>query len=413
MHYLILDPLEGYSARMVEFLGARGFRGIAVLSDSRAGRSWSLAASRRLGQHIDASYVVEDPTGLEALAARLLDDFPAGFLGIIPWAEDNVLLGAQLGDLLSLNWNPARVIERCRDKRAMKAWLRTMGTVRLNAGRVVVSAQAALGFQARVGSWPIVVKPVGGSGAENVYFPMTGDELLRDCQRVFESGDEVLLEEFIGGDEFVVNGVADRDGNLLVTDVWRYDKRPGPGGPNLYVQTIKISTSEEIFHELGGYAAAVIRSLELRRAPVHMEVKVDGRGPCLIEVGARLGGGNQPLLASKLHGRSLFELVACHYLTELQAHVGELSYDRYDRNEARIVSGVAERELPVIHRVHGVDQVERLPSFEGFGFLRKQGQPLPLTRDLGTKSYEAYLMHPDPQQIARDTQAVWDLLRFE
>ena len=207
--------------------------------------------------------------------------------------------------------------------------------------------------------------------------------------------------------------VADRDGDLLVSDVWRYDKRSGAGGPNLYVQSIKVGTQKRLFHILGRYAATVIRSLELRRAPVHMEVKVDDRGPCLIEVGARVGGGHQPLLASKLHGRSLFELVACHYLTDLPAQTADLSYERYDRNEARIISGVAEHELEVIRRVHGVDEVERLPSFEGFGHIRKQGQSLPLTRDLGTKSYEVYLIHPDPVQIAKDAQAVRDLIRFE
>ena len=63
-----------------------------------------------------------------AVAERLTRDFPAGFAGIIPWDEMGVFFGAELGEVLDLGWNPVRVIERCRDKGVMKAWLRRHAT---------------------------------------------------------------------------------------------------------------------------------------------------------------------------------------------------------------------------------------------------------------------------------------------
>ncbi|MEM6792729.1 MAG: ATP-grasp domain-containing protein, partial [Acidobacteriota bacterium] len=228
-----------------------------------------------------------------------------------------------------------------------------------------------------------------------------------------ESGlGEVLLEEYIGGEEFAVNGLVDHEGRLLVTDVWFYDKRNSHGERNLYYQSVKISSHEEPFGELAAYAAAVVEAMGLRRSPVHMEIKIDRQGPCLIEVGARFAGGDQPVLASKLHHHSLFELAVCHYLDELPVSPSDVDYEHYDHFSARIVSGIQQSEIQRIRAVLGTEEVERLPSFAGFGFLRPPGISLPATRDLNTKSYEVYLLHPDPRQVQADARAVRRLIRY-
>ena len=411
--YIVLDPTDDYARRMVEFLGRVGLRAVAVLTSPWRTAQWRHGWYRRLGDLVIASYeVAGEPVA--AVASALAHDYPDGFSGIVPWDEMSILYGAELGEQLGLGWNPRQVIERCRDKGVMKEHLRQVGRVRINAGAVVKDAAEAIAFQEALDRWPVVVKPTGGAGSAHVTFAGDRGELLRGCQEVLESGDgEVLLEEYVGGRELAVNGMVDKDGNFLITDVWLYDRRESHGVPNLYYETIKVGTETSIFGELASYAAAVIEGLELRRAPVHMEVKVDDRGPCLIEVGARLPGGNQPMLASMLHGRSLFELAACHYLDELPLSGGDVNYSRYDRFAARIVSGIQPVTLPAVRALVGLDEVERLPSFVGSGLLRRPGMPLAQTIDLRTKSYEVYLLHADPEQVAHDAQAVRQLLRYE
>jgi hypothetical protein len=66
-----------------------------------------------------------------------------------------------------------------------------------------------------------------------------------------------------------------------------------------------------------------------------------------------------------------------------------------------------------VRAVHGIDDVQELPSFAGIGMLRPPGLRLPVTRDLNTKSFEVYLLHPDPWQIERDAELVRRLLRYE
>ncbi|NJL28677.1 MAG: ATP-grasp domain-containing protein [Thermoanaerobaculia bacterium] len=413
MRYVIMDPIGTYASRIMEFLGGLELEAIGVFTSQRNVHAWEARWSRELGHLTSDVYLATEHDDLEELAARVEHDWPGGFAGIIPWDEMSILRGAQLGELLELGWNPVRVIERCRDKHVMKAWLRRTGKVRINASRVVRNAEEALGFQAELGRWPIVVKPSADAGAHFVSFAGNPGELLRGCQQVRENGrGDVLLEEYIAGDEFAVNGIVDKDGDLLVTDVWYYDKRASHGIANLYYQSIKVGSSEEIFWLLARYAAAVVEALELRRSPLHMEVKVDDDGPCLIELGARFAGGDQPVLASKLHGRSLFELAACHYLADLPVTAMDVHYERYDSLEARIISGIQTVEIPRVQAVLGLEEVQELPSFDSIGVLRRPGMPAPQTRDLDTKAYEVYLVHPDPRQVARDAHEVRRLLRY-
>jgi biotin carboxylase len=410
--YLVLDPTDDYARRMVEFLGRVGLQAVAVLTSPWRRAQWHNGWQHRLAELVVASYEVEGEPVAD-VAARLAADFPEGFSGIVPWDEMSILYGAELGERLELGWNPRHVIERCRDKGVMKEYLRRAGTVRVNAGAVVHDAEEAIAFQEALGRWPVVVKPTGGAGSAHVTFAEEPGELLRGCQEVLESGDgEVLLEEYVGGVELAVNGMVDRAGDFLITDVWLYDRRESHGVPNLYYETTKVGTGD-LFWELARYAAAVIDTLELRRAPVHMEVKVDDHGPCLIEVGARLPGGNQPMLASRLHGRSLFELAACHYLDELPLSPKDVDYERYDQLAACIVSGIQPVPLSAVRALHGLPEVEALPSFVGTGLLRRPGMPLARTIDLRSKSYEVYLMHEDPEQVERDAKAVRELLRYE
>jgi hypothetical protein len=412
MPYLLLDPVNDYAAYQKRFLDGLGLPAVALFSSGGRHSQWKHKWERELGENVVGEHVV-DRDALGELATTLGEEHPEGFFGLVPWDETHIILAAEIGEALQLDWNPRDVIERCRDKSLMKAWLRETCTARINRSRVVTNADEALEFQAEVGSWPIVVKPSGGAGSISVFFAHDGGQLLHGCQRVLEAGlGEVLLEEYVGGDEYAVNGLVDHDGGVLITDVWRYDKRDSHGERNLYYESIKLSSHEDPFPAIAEYAAHIVTALDLRRSPIHMEVKVDDDGPCLIEIGARFAGGNQPVLASKLHRHSLFELAACHYLDDLRISPLDVDYERYDALSSRILSGIQEVEIPRIEAVVGIPEVERLPSFAGLGMLRKPGMRAPVSRDVTTKAWEIYLLHPDEGQVAADAQAARDLLRY-
>ena len=385
MLYLILDPAADYPVAMMKFLAGAGRQAIAVHTDPGRYLAWRHMYEPQLGAMVVDNYLLEDFPNLEALAHQIEQDWPFPLEGVIPWDEWSTELGARLGELLGIRWNPAEVVHRFRNKAAMKRHLRENSRLRVNMSMVVTSEEEATEFQRSLGTWPVVVKPSEGAGSRSVFFAHDTDQLVRGCHDVFQAGSgEVLLEEYVGGNEYVVNGIVDAHQGVLVTDVWAYDKRPANGLPNVYFQTIKVSTHRAEYLPLCEYAAAVVQCLGLKRAPIHMELKMDERGPCLIEVGARFAGGNQPMLASHLHGRSLFELAACHYMAELE------------RTSA----------------LQGLEKVESLASFFMFGKLTPVGMPLPRTIDVDTRPYEVYLFHEDPAQIAHDAAEVRRVLRY-
>lgn len=413
MPYVILDPVGTYPEHLLTFLGGKLVKaGIAVFTDHARAMLWRDKWSRSLGKYVVDTFQSLDHPSVAHLAHAIRSRH-GPVEGVVPWDEETVLLGARLSEYLDLDWNTLEVMQRCRDKAVMKAWLRASGRVRINGSAIVTSGEQALAFQRAVGGWPIVVKPTSGSGSEDVYFPRSDEALLRDCQRVLEAAScAVLLEEYIGGDEFIVNGQVDARGDLLVTDVWLYDRRESHGIPNLFYQTFKVPTSAPAFAPIARYAGQVIEVLGLRRCPIHMELKVDGRGPCLIEVGARFSGGNLAVLASKLHGRSLLELAACHYLAELPLTGNDIDRARYDRLDARVVHGLQTAELPRITQVHGADTVRALPSFDAFTRLRPVGTRAPLTRDLDTAAWELSLLHEDAAQVQHDAHVIRQVLRY-
>lgn len=414
MRYVIVDPVSDYAQHIIEFLCSRGLQGIAVFSQEAYVYTFHHLFVEHIGHCFDDEYLVSEHPSVEALAECIRQEWPEPPLtGIIPWDELTINLGAHLGEALGVAWNSREVIRRFRNKWAMKSYLREHSEVRVNRSRVVESEEEALAFVRELGLWPVVAKPAEGAGARSVFFVRNEEELVQRCYQVFDSGNgQVLLEEFVFGTEYVVNGIVDAEQNMLVTDVWRYEKHASHGCENLYYQTIKVGSYEEQFWPLAEYAAAVVEALGVRRAPIHMELKLDEHGPCLIEVGARFAGGNQPLLSSELHGRSLFELAACHYLAELPLRADDISYERYDSRHARIVSGIQSTALERVTEVHGLDEVGQLPSFYMLGRFVPPGAPLPMTVDLGTKSYEVYLVHESLEQIEADAAEVRRLIWY-
>ncbi|MEM6797264.1 MAG: hypothetical protein AAF725_25050, partial [Acidobacteriota bacterium] len=202
--YLLVDPLGDYAGYQKEFLDRLGLQAVALFSSPARLGGWQHKWRHRHGRFVVGEHLV-DPGDLGGLAKTLRAEHPEGFFGIVPWDEMHTLLTARVSDALELEWNSARVMERFRDKFVMKQWLRQVGSPRINRSRRVEGAEDALAFQRQVGSWPIVIKPSGGAGAMSVFFATDDGELLAGCQRVLESGlGEVLLEEYIGGEEFAV-----------------------------------------------------------------------------------------------------------------------------------------------------------------------------------------------------------------
>ena len=101
-----------------------------------------------------------------------------------------------------------------------------------------------------------------------------------------ESDAPVLIQEYIGGTEYIVDTLS-CDGRHMLTDVWVYSKVRSDDGTLAYDYAKLIKDLEPGHSDMIRYVYKVLDAVEMRWGLCHVEVKVDKKGPVLIETNAR------------------------------------------------------------------------------------------------------------------------------
>lgn len=136
---------------------------------------------------------------------------------------------------------------------------------------------------------------------------------ISDKKNSFGWNTDVLLQEFIGGDEYIVNSVSCR-GKHLITDIWKYRKVLTEDKEMIYESMELLMSVEPGIHDLIIYAYKVLDATGFKIGPCHGEFKIDEKGPVLIETNPR------PMGAS----------MTSRYLDEcLGHHITDIAMDAY------------------------------------------------------------------------------------
>ena len=101
-----------------------------------------------------------------------------------------------------------------------------------------------------------------------------------------ESDAPILIQEYIGGTEYIVDTLS-CDGRHMLTDVWVYSKVRAEDGTLAYDYAKLIKNLEPGHSDMIRYVYKVLDAVEMRWGLCHVEVKVDKKGPVLIETNAR------------------------------------------------------------------------------------------------------------------------------
>ena len=245
------------------------------------------------------------------------------------------------------------------------------------------------GLAARV-SFPCVVKPVALSGSRGVMraddapgFVVAFERLRALLTRSDirsernEAHDRVLIEGFIPGGEFALEGLLHR-GALHVLAL--FDKPDPLDGP-FFEETIYLTPSALAPAEgarVVDAVAAAATAIGLSHGPIHAECRVNERGVFVLEVAARPIGGlcARALRFSEKGVGSLFSLEALL----LRHALGESPW-AWVREDA--ASGVMMIPIPargVYRGVAGVDDARRIPGIDDVVVSAKPEQvlvPLP------------------------------------
>jgi len=394
---LVRDPADPVAARFIETARERfGLRTVVVSTDPAARflgtrtqpvlRTGTVAATYTCAAH-------ELPDVLPVIAQRW--DVRA----MLPQGERYVVDAAVVAQRLGLTWADADVVRLFRDKGALKARLRAIPDVpRINATTVVASV-ADVRAAIETGDYErFVLKPNDGVGNSDIGFfsaSASDDEIARHL-----GGGAWLMEEFLDGPEYCVNGQVDEHGVASTYSVQRTLHTSANGRPQIAeaFQFLRHDSAE--FAQVSAYAEAVVSASGLTRSPFHMEVIVDAKGPCMVECAARVVGAGVSWLTTLAHDGSLdvFELALEDYLGRPSSREVKPDWDAYDRRLVRITCGIHDRSERVA-RLPGARLVEAMPEYAGWVAPLRVGERVYPTTSLFTSPWILGLMASDEERL--------------
>lgn len=412
---LLLTTTTGYQTR--EFVRAAEKLRLAVVFGS------------------DRCHVLDDPWQDGAVALRFENPVEAAGKIIERAQQDAIHAIVALGDCappvaaraaeaLGLLYHPPEAADICRDKYRSRLRLLECG---LNVPRfarfpVATDPQDIVKLGVAPIGFPCVLKPLTLSASRGVIRANNAQEFISAFKRIQsllaspevqvkreENNGYLQVEEYIEGSEIAVEGVIDR-GRLRVLAV--FDKPDPLVGP-FFEETLYVTPSRlprETQAEIMATLRRAVQALGQHHGPLHAELRINSRGPWILEVAARSIGG--------LCSRSLRFRAAEHdeYLSleELIIRLA-LGDDVESIRREEAASGVMMIPVPeagVLRVVEGLEKARQTPGVEDIIITSRPGQKLvPLPEG---SSYPGFIFArgPSPESVEDALRSAHKQLHF-
>lgn len=217
-------------------------------------------------------------------------------LAIIPGSDLGIEWATKMSYELGLPTNNPNILERMVSKKCMQESLKN-ANLRHIRSRAISSFEEAKAFSSEIGSSKVVIKPSIGRASIGVCICNNDDE-IRDAIELdkdvveHEGVGEMIIQEYIDGDEYVLDSVSS-DGINRITAGYKYNKITLEGGAAIYDYLITVDENDPIFRKIMDYHRKVVPAIGIEYGAIHAEYKVDENGPVLMEVNCRVNGGLQ------------------------------------------------------------------------------------------------------------------------
>ncbi|WP_192244556.1 ATP-grasp domain-containing protein [Mesorhizobium silamurunense] len=260
--------------------------------------------------------------------------------------------------------NPAS-IERCCDKFTQRQLLAEAG-VPVPAFRVAANATEIERAAAEIGL-PVVVKPAVGRGSIGVRLCRNVDELaeyttyLLGGKHIWQSSPRVLVEEFAQGPQYCV-GIM---GNEVI-GIGAADFGPPPhfvyrGG------TFPAPLTDDEHERIADVSLSCLQALGLGWGPTNIELRWTKRGPVVIEVNPRLGGGP-------------YTVQAAYGIDVITEHIKLVIGDEWDLHKRRSHVATARLLIPdsdgILDWIDGDSRAAAIPGVAEVKFYVKPNTPI-------------------------------------
>ena len=262
-----------------------------------------------------------DPLASAEAVARFARQRPID--AVVAVDDLTTVVAAAISQRLGLKANSLPAASVARDKHAMRLCLASAG-VSVPRFRLVKLADEPAALAEDV-DYPCVLKPLALSASRGVIRANDAREFVIAFRRIAaileragtELPDEarraLLVEEFIPGREFALEGLL-VGGTLHVLAL--FDKPDPLDGP-FFEETIYVTPSrlpETAQARIAAVTGDACGALGLTEGPIHAELRLNERGPFILEVAARSIGGLCSRTLRFGTGLSLEELIIGHAL---------------------------------------------------------------------------------------------------
>ncbi|WP_323840693.1 ATP-grasp domain-containing protein [Photorhabdus africana] len=248
----------------------------------------------------------------------LVASLDAELCEILPGVEPGVLLADKLSYHFGLHNNGIEKSRARRDKSEMADVL-SVANIPIPHYCRTDTLNEALNFARRY-DWPVVLKPLDSAGTNGVHFCYSEKEVINAFHQVMGVennmgfiNQEVLLQTFLSGKEFMVNTVS-RDGQHYVSDIWYTDKIHIKGYSRIYNKNYLVDSRSEEYALLKEYVFRVLDTLDIKYGPAHSEVIITPEGPMLVEIASRISGAVDPQFNQACLGNDQIALTLESYL---------------------------------------------------------------------------------------------------
>lgn len=350
-----------------------------------------------------APEVVEAATGDEdALHALIAERFAGGaeVAGITSSSEYFIATAAALARRFGLPGPDAASVRGARDKSRQREVL-AAGGLPAPAFRVVASVGQAVAAAAEIG-FPVVVKPVGGSGSVGVRACAHADEVREHAESLFVPAEgeapRALVESLIEGDEFSVEVFSGRIVGIT---------RKHLGRPPFFVEAghdYPAAVPEEVAAALADTVTRGTALLGLGWGPLHWELRMSGGRAYPIEVNPRLAGGFIPELVRHAQGIDLIR----ETLRLVVGRTPGLAAMRHGHASIRFLFAPAEGRLA---DASGRGAALGQPHVEDVALYRKIGDALTIEGDFRDRIGHVLACAERPEVAAAAAERARDSIR--
>jgi biotin carboxylase len=407
---LILSTTTGYQLRSFGESAARAGIDLIFATDRchRLDDPWRDAAVPVRFHEEDASLQAI----VDAAKVRPID-------GVLAVGDRPVVLAARAARALGLPGNPPEAAAASANKRLARQRLADAGLPVPWFFEVSRAGAGSAAYDPRL-RFPCVVKPLGLSGSRGVMRADSGGELegalarldallSRKDVRAIRSGleDTMLIEGFIEGREFAVEGVLTR-GMLRAFAI--FDKPDPLDGPffeeTIYVtpSSLPTATQQAVLDHVHRAAAA----LGLTDGPVHAECRVGPGGVFVLEVAARpIGGLCSKVLRFGVDSPVPLEEVLLRHATgrDIRSYVRE--------TQAAGVMMIPIPKAGILKKVEGIEAAAAVPGIEDVRITAKRDQRLERLPEAGSYLGFIFARAPEAVTVVDALKSAHAALRFE